>query len=537
MNKHRKIIITCLIIASVGMLFGAYRDRSARNANFGKIVSNDLEANRAIDHRLNALVTYLAQKTLDAMGINLSLNVNGSHIDNGLNIYIFNFDQLSSSTVGGLSRANFTKFFKNNFIAIPPNTILIDLYFFSSLLVDWYNSTISFLQALTNPEVEIENAKSIVTYLRFGNIDAYYKNTDKDFFLGDLLNITNDGFQECYPYFAFIFSHEIAHLYTVPTHKNNSVTRTFEEDRADLIAMETIVRIIANSGSDQDLYCQQAVEFFDFMTDLVLYKAYEGFRGIRAKDHLIEITHKPVWDQTPPRDDQSFIDIFLDPDRVQVARLIQPPIMTKDEFLSIMKRVAENGSSANHQHIFSRSHLVLERVGSFKNLDYTKKLHPHSYMFSRYSAGEYRVTPIKSSSIGLTVAEITSGISNIVRVESVGIKGTVLFPTDMKGYVQVLGDPNRVETIQFTLKAEGKDILNDNLFSFLSPFIENIVKSNHGDGLLHGLLATANQYRNFYPRIDFIDSGLLFSVRYLNTSDFFTISISSANGQTNPHLD
>ena len=85
----------------------------------------------------------------------------------------------------------------------------------------------------------------------------------------------------------------------------------------------------------------QVAGFIKYIRDLVLYDTFQDFRGIPAKDHLIQVVHKPVWEWNNKEKNVSFIDH----DRVQSARLLSSPFMTKTEFKNIINRIKRKGSS------------------------------------------------------------------------------------------------------------------------------------------------------------------------------------------------
>ncbi|WJV25799.1 MULTISPECIES: hypothetical protein [Pseudomonas] len=263
---------------------------------------------------------------------------------------------------------------RNNAITLPPNLILIDRHLISSLIFETYNLTLATARAVAQREGSIADLATEFSVASVANSEVIRSNHVPTLFFGsdandsdinafsssllDFKNKTNeddaiqdniDGMQKVIfeLSLALLLEHEVAHLQVgsgvfglntlLGTASEIGANLTLnEENRADqvaIVAMNHYVDALKKSNnqsvsrflSDPVGSSLPSLVQAEYFRDSELMAGLENFRGFKADDLAIEISHQTCGEESENRN-------FFDPLTILAARRKPLPILTADEW-------------------------------------------------------------------------------------------------------------------------------------------------------------------------------------------------------------
>jgi len=201
MNKKR--FYTLLVLSFLLLFIWNRVDKYSFVENEYRNLYFLLEKNQFIDYSFDKFIENIFIKTLELMELNKELNVNKPYNVNNINIYIINYsdvirnDKVLKKTSLGFKDALILA--KNNFLTLPPNVILIDNFFLSSLILESHNELAYFVSLLRGDATpgeltHTENAvrvNGIRTHHRLTNLEDYLLNYDSSVIVKDARELAN----------------------------------------------------------------------------------------------------------------------------------------------------------------------------------------------------------------------------------------------------------------------------------------------------------------------------------------------------------
>ena len=213
MSRSTKFGILLLLIVAVFATWNLF----LKDKNQNEKIAVGLYESKTLTHNYDSFLRYCFNETIKEMKLPYRINVNGRFNKNNLNIYVVNFDSLKKTTqLGFLSIQEFRNFAENNFIAIPPNMVVIDNFFLSYLILNCFNEEMGFYQA-ANLAVS-QKFKSmddltdfmalhsaIGTYLSINNYNLYKSKRKDEISIDSLANrLINSGVGDSSYYESYI---------------------------------------------------------------------------------------------------------------------------------------------------------------------------------------------------------------------------------------------------------------------------------------------------------------------------------------------
>lgn len=527
-NKHKQKAVTAIILFLVTALL--VWQVVGWNKNKNPDIAGALMESKGIDTSYDSFIKHSINLTLAEMKLNYKLNLNQEFRKDYLNIYVVNFDSLDSTRkIAGLSYKEFASFAKDNFIALPPNLIIIDKYFLSYLILNCYNETIAFYQALdyatreqilngANPNEILQTHSAIATYLSIGNFN-WFKNKDPQAISIDSLAVTivrevvsdtigrKDVLRDFVTYLIPITAHEIAHIkyndnktmgwsdFKELLQSQLSVYK--EEERADDLAFKTVRNFIKQS-SDIDRDCTSLISFCRTMRNMVITDTYRDFRNMDPADLIVTLEQKrELTDEELQLPFQYF-------QRVERGYENSLPAMTEEEFDSFIKKLYKSGSSLAHRHMLQRCQALLNIVDSATD-SHVRILDSYLDLLS-ISKGDTKkedslfMDEVSDASIHLTKKKVINKLENqVVFYKAVNYKNNhieVGLLKDSLGYIELHGDSTNLNYAVLVIKTRGKDGWIDeaavgNMVIFIR-FIANLYTDQN-----EGFLAARHAYAQF----------------------------------------
>ena len=525
------------------------------------------------------VLTELVNKYLAQTGSNRKFSINKPFNENDINIYVVDFRKLQQKAdalpTGLRNRVvNTISVFENNFTCLPPNTIIIDEFFFSNLFVESFNESMAFTEfsvstgSFTN-RYHINkigsNIQAINSYRRFGNLELFSKFDDDSFsFTGFLKKINfavpNDDKLKDYlhniafPFFLPLLAHEFAHLENPSNVKNTIIDKTkiqifghqdkrmrAEEDRADLRANKVISDYLSMQGNpigsfESTFKHIMLLGFTRYMRDWLLYRSLDGLRGVSARDYLFEIRSKAENALGAKNIDHSFIDL----DSVDSARLLPFPIMTQEEHEAVLAKMFSDSAAKHHSHILLRLEKIvdgipnnsLKEMGKANILEFS--IHLMANRINDYSE-LYHVKPDTATTI--ETSEIKTMISNW---EQCGFGRAVNFSCNgceiavfknTVGFVELYDKGGRLCKMHFVQQVpdfKGNEVLyiksSAQYMGMLKLVLEKFQVSDP-DKIVYKTMSYLRSKHRFFPRVNYQCSKGKIECGYLNNSNMMYINL------------
>lgn len=450
-----------------------------------QLVCESLIASGAIDRRYDELIRHVFSETMKEMNLLTKININSKYEKSKLNILVINFQLLNGERIANWSHAEFLNIAKDNFVAIPPNTILIDHAYLSFLILSSFNKQAAFIQGIDLANIDsttgkIENPEifqihaAVSTLLSMGNYKWYKNNIGHNEAIAtdQIAAIMGKVFMAEEPnevikkhwflFFLPLVSHEIAHLeycsapisgwFDFKEYIQNILPAYAEEKKADAVMQDVVSKVVAKDKGV--MTALPIIHFCQTMRNVVLVNAYDSFRNQRAEDLIITLEQKEKLSQKLRALRFDHID--------RLARGYEnpPPPMTEQEFYLFVKKFKEIGSNLTHRHLLHRCESLLQAIELSQKIDlnfnkkYLNILNVDNDTDTLFS--QLFVEPLPKLTTGLSLSKIMDGLSKEVRVlpaiNHINNKITLVFFNDGLGYLELAGDTADLAKISFIIR-------------------------------------------------------------------------------------
>lgn len=450
-------------------------------------VCESLITSRAIDRRYDEFLRYVFSETIKEMHLSYKLNINSKFSKNALNIMVVNFNFLNNQKIGDLSYAEFVNIAKDNFIAIQPNTVIIDHAYLSFLMLSFFNKSLAFFQGTVlskfdttterfeNPEI-LTTHEAASTLLSMGNYKWYRGKVEdnkvlpmekttaiiSEYFKTGELELDEFSKRLWLLFFLPIVSHEIAHLkydeaptsgwFDLKTSFQNLLPAYAEEERADKVMKDVVLRVTGRDKSS--VTALPIILFCKTMRNIVLVNAYDSFRNQRVEDLIITLEQK----ERLPADLLALR--FDNIDRIAKGYENPPPPMTEREFYLFLKKFKESGSNLTHRHLLHRCQSLLEIVKPFTRIDLNFNTKYLDILNVNNDADSFFrrlfVEPLPELTTGLSLSKIFNGMSKEIRIVPAinHRQNKILIASfiDGSGYFEIAGDTANLAKISFVIR-------------------------------------------------------------------------------------
>lgn len=573
MRKTSFLIANLVLI--IGFIFWIVYHSSASITVKYLDMSTMLQEHGVLEHDLDGVLGKLFEETGKEMNIPDQFQVNGPYDPKKINLYVLNFEKLRSldgiNKIGFFQPDEFINLCENNFVAIPPNVVVIDHYFFSSLLLECFNDQMTIAQLLTGSttttKLDTERAvaqeavrvNAINTYLRLANFDIFINKKHDEFSINRFGEIAGRSLERIDPnlqgpyfiYFLPLIAHELAHLknnvpgpyraskiegFVADYYSYFRKTQQLEEDKADAIAIAIIKKYLERQFDDSEdkgqfyYRIQPLMSFCAYMRDLLLYETYEGFRGQEAKDLLVTIVQKEMREF-----DGSERNRFIDYERVKEAHINLAPLMTGEEFALTMSRLKSKGGSLAHKHIFLRAMAIEDCVNKYFP---TSVLEAYVGMLSAYEEGNTDSLFVLESLPGMNVTfeQMTRGLSGTLE----GFKKAVNYDRNYAeiallkngyGYMELIGSRQNIQTARLVIRfRDPNDAIIFEDLAFFMRFVGNCFDDERkGFELALELHARLKENRSYLPSFRVQKENKQFRAHYINESNYVIVEVSAAS--------
>ncbi len=559
MSRSTKFGILLLLIVAVFATWNLF----LKDKNQNEKIAVGLYESKTLTHNYDSFLRYCFNETIKEMKLPYRINVNGRFNKNNLNIYVVNFDSLKKTTqLGFLSIQEFRNFAENNFIAIPPNMVVIDNFFLSYLILNCFNEEMGFYQA-ANLAVS-QKFKSmddltdfmalhsaIGTYLSINNYNLYKSKRKDEISIDSLANrLINSGVGDSSYYESYIIyllpiiSHELAHIKYHDNKQmgwvdfkkllNNQLSVYREEQRADELSYQTIKNYLENNRNRQrPSMPHPLISFCRTMKNMVLTDTYHGFRGIDPENLIVTLEQKEGLTKEELQLPFQYIE--------RVARGYEnaPPPMTEEEFHTFLLDLNKSGSNIAHRHMLQRCRSIMaiaeSKMGAHMRLldGYLKLLtvnsdnkHDTDSLFLDNSLTPSHLTQTKV----LNYLRSQVNFRHSINYENNHIQ--IGFLANNGGYIELHGaDTNNLTKVVLVVNTRGQDGSLDTTsvknLTFFMRFTANLFDDDN-TGLKKGLEAHA-RIRNKSHDLPtfFMNSGdNIIKFTPLNNSTFFRVEAS-----------
>lgn len=473
--KRNFFVAVLLIVIAGAITFELFFSKSELTRLYSRM-ADELDDHGLLDRRFDGIVDILFN-TIELPG-NLKGRrtiVNRQYDSDSLCIYVVNRKQLfSDSTLlrklsgesGTMVRAS-----RENFVAVPPNVILIDGKFLSFLMLSSYNHSLAFAQTIgmqeendrtlaalirqtgRSAEDYFENGElqlgklladtsipetvyrqfyeqnillpytlhNLEVYLRYGNLSAY--RSDAQWFseldsLGPMIaaQISSEP-KISYTYqsfFAVIIYHELAHLTSGDTDIHGWTTLE------DLLTLRPL-RIQEEERAD-DAALKTILAFspdsivmggpgFVFVQSIIAFaETMRDFVLVDVFDGFRGLNARDILlmiQERYPLPEDLRDYPFQQPARIERTEWNRPPAITRAELKEIIARIRSTGSSATHQHLLLRAARVYESISTLSPVDLPNLFHGYE---------DYLLTPLTSD-------RAAEEIANKLRLQIDSVKG------------------------------------------------------------------------------------------------------------------
>lgn len=560
MKKNKRLIF--LIVFVFGFLVWNYISSSSNESKKKELFYSSLAQSKSIDIRYDSVVSKLFLKTIELMELDYEINLNKKYIPEKLNIYVLNFDSIAENSVQNLGlfkKEDLINLSKDNFVAIPPDIILIDGYYLSFLMLDGQNELMSYFQMIDEIEAEELNGDtlklqelfstrtSISTYLRINNYDVYKSTGEKPIAIDSIASYMSDlGMFE--PYYAFllpIISHELGHIkfnsqgvhgwidFKSSIKKMTSIYK--EEEKADSLGIATIAKFLEQEeekNGNASFYVPQLINFCKTMRDVVLVETYQDFRNIEPQNFIVTLEQKSPMPE-------EFLDLpFNYVERVTKGYENSPPPMSKREFNDFLKKLNGSGSSIAHRHMFQRCQDILnlleDKYGFHVNyldsyLDLLSILEETDEntkeLFIRDDLGELDISKEK----------VTYLLEQMLRFEEAinyeNNKTEIGYFKNNLGYLELIGNPDNLNTVNLimsTRNANGEmdmEVTIENIAIFIRFILNFFEDEEKGNLVAQKIFSVLREKEGHYPTFSEESEKYIFKITPMNESFFFKVNV------------
>lgn len=556
MKKRGIFVILILLLVGGLLIWNLVFDNKSESEIIGKAIA----PLKITDTGYNAFLEYSLQKAIKAMNLHYKINLNKPYQEDQLNVYVVDFGKMpKNEKIGKLTHDEFASYIQGNFIAIPPNLILIDKYFLSYLILNCYNEELAYDQATiyafthkfkTTADMNefLQTSSAIATYLSLGNYYGYLTHDKSELNVDSLAGLiinnrdtSEIAYQQFYIYLMPILTHELVHILKhnkeamgwidIKSMVNKQLSDQKEEKEADDLSLRVIKKYI-NESKDNPQRFQALINFCRTMRNMVLSDTYKDFRGF-APANLV-VTLEQNQDLTPEELRLPF-HYFQ-----RVARGYEnaPPPMSEEEFKSFIKTMNASGSSQSHRHMFQRCNGILDIIRA--------QTHAPIHFLDTYltllsvnttdkkATGKLFVDDSLQASHLTRFKELKLLERNLVEKKAINFENNkirILFFKNGSGYIELHGEENNLTKAVLVISTRGKNgELDETAVSNLvcmARFIANQY-DNESEGLQKGLEAHAliRNKEGALPTFMMNSNNNIIKVTPMNESYYVRIEVS-----------
>lgn len=320
--------------------------------------------------------------------------------DSGINILVIDHpEQVAEQLKGKLSENDLAllRAAKRNAVARPPNLLIIDRVFIAELILNTHNDLTGLANLFGSTDsMDLESDRyeqartlgTIGTYIELANF-RQARTSDRsaaDSLAPQLLSgWQHEGLGDAF-YLAFlpILAHEIAHLRSnmsgqfspVPAFAKSRLTRRQlqQEERADSLALIVIARAVARLRSESQGHtdvlvaakAQSLGTLIKYLSDIVAFDAFEGFRGLHAEHTITDINYSNCFDSLASTEYPSLGDFSVE------RALPRPiPLLLPTEYDSLRARIFTGANQRTHADHLIRAERLASAAWDTLGIDYT----------------------------------------------------------------------------------------------------------------------------------------------------------------------
>lgn len=505
-----KLVKTCLLIFVILLLIiwrvfeinntGTTGELFNSVINYGK--NNELLEQNSFDikifiNALNDLKTYF--------GIKKPLNINNTYKKDHFNICIGNFSAKKSikatNTKSGLD--SFISKLKMNLVSFPPDVLFADSYLLYIIANEQLSEYVPYYLLRTgyffkefgsnNFEERLDVARNIGAcqqwerLSRIQRIKNGNKNIFNDYPLTLLYGIKCVNFSQLdndelrFGFYPFL-THELTHLknadwdpyFGTPLLKRIQLkmkgVNYREEDYADNLGwglMINLPSVTSEKNENLSLRANQFLAPFKFIRDIYLVEAFDGFRGMDAKDVLVTLIPK---DSVSKEVSDYPVNWYQ---KIASAKHFDIPAMTVQEFNNISKTISGITIGSTHRHFFVRmlslclalDHKISSRTGyvNWGNQSAIIDFIAFTNYASKEAIAELFVKDPKSG-MGISLQNISLQSFNLEKAINYKNNRTLIaLHKTGNGWVELVGDEDDLEEITIVYSTRNKKLELDSL--------------------------------------------------------------------------
>jgi hypothetical protein len=371
-----------------------------------------------------------------------------------------------------------------NAIAIKPNRIVVSELLVATMFVDAFNSTLAYTYAVTKGNDPIVDSKifAIRRMHLLRELERGYTASGENVIseAKSLMKVAGLTHSDAIKFvFAGSFSqllfHELAHLsnfkFDVQSSGLFDVVNQFlkrlqagrileEEVRADTVAAQNVLEIISSLRQQSQnqlnkiLFIQGLESYLFIMRDLIFKDLLAGQRNLGAEDFLIRMVHASCLENKAAlRFD------YTHPDRVVLGADTHLPILTGNEYATLVERLGGTNAYHTHPHNFERTLELL-------NLIDEQEFHSHFNVQEGISllkmardglAADFRRAPLTKAGLPWGITDSVETLSKVFKLEDgklcPGTKCWAGYPKnrEFKGFSEIVANGDSVKSIRFAL--------------------------------------------------------------------------------------
>lgn len=426
MMKRNNIKIIILLLISFLVIIHLLTE----NINSHEKLAADLFSDTSIlMNNNNILIRHTFSNVAHLMGIERKISINSQFNKEEINIFIIDFDELKNKKqdkkIGKFSSDKFINLCRENFIAFPPNLVVIDGNFLDFLSLEAYNYSIAAIQArmfvespdqfgydeipysLTNM---LDKLEAYNTLMRINNYKMYKDKSENDFkdstytwvsnyinqaarigytFLEDSLNnvemsigtIQNRRIDGSWTnedtiispvlvghsaFFVPIVAHELSHL---KLHKSisgqylspNQVFRQISSKYEEENEADSLAILVTNKYIWQNSIAMSSV----IQNIIGFCKTMRDIVLIETYDGFRQIELENLFVNQEMGIKNKEVSEFVSDDPFENATFIyrvNPPIPTEQEFNLYSKELDKRGSNIVHRHLLARCKTIIDSL-------------------------------------------------------------------------------------------------------------------------------------------------------------------------------
>jgi hypothetical protein len=391
--------LVLLLTTGSGVSSWAVADEPPQAAIYEALSSKHLLATR-FDPVLKAVLDTL----MAASDVQRPARLNQPYAAGAVNVYVVDKgDTADGTTVGADARLRDTmRYVNDNALAFPPDTIVFDVGLLADYLVNAWNVELATVQGVDEANareaIGVPHEQAFDVVQTFGVLQEVYRfnnlrraregledRAHRIAVAGMLVDSASaSGGANMFAFaLAPIFYHELGHLQQGSAGSWSvvdfigDIAREFaspkilaRENAADDFAGRELQRLEASTQGGQEKSMPDKLSRYEglastvmWMRDSVLFDVFEGFRGLRAEDHFVNLFHEDC--RSKPS--TAKLD-FYDPQKIAYAFQNYVPIFTAEEFAQLRRKTLATVRAGTHAHNFVRGSRLVDAVDAMFDL-------------------------------------------------------------------------------------------------------------------------------------------------------------------------